>query len=316
MAAAGWDDVLQGGAADALHEARAQADSDWSDYEGDDDGQWHDEAGSEDEDELGQQHPAPRAQTTSSNAGGGMPARSIGGRPPTVVMSDDVLRWLCCEEYSNAEIAHYFGATVAAVDHRKRRLGLTKMRAVELPTREELDQIWQADPRTAVADVATKWKISTSHLRRHFAKVGFSPRESHGYDVVLRALCDLLRNVDMRAIGVTFATGMLFSERGIIARECDVHRALREYDPTSYAKRVKEASKTQYVYNVSTGRPHPPPELCVPCCPFAPPPHPTSSSDARNMRMLVCFWKKLTSRKSLLNTSRRVAAPPPKIASK
>ena len=120
----------------------------------------------------------------------------------------------------------------------------------------------------------------------------------------------------MRAIGVTFATGMLFSERGIIARECDVHRALREYDPTSYAKRVKEASKTQYVYNVSTGRPHPPPELCVPCCPFAPPPHPTSSSDARNMRMLVCFWKKLTSRKSLLNTSRRVAAPPPKIASK
>ena len=60
----------------------------------------------------------------------------------------------------------------------------------------------------------------------------------------------------MRAIGVTFATGMLFSERGIIARECDVHRALREYDPTSYAKRVKEASKTQYVYNVSTGQPH------------------------------------------------------------
>ena len=255
MASAAWDDVLEGDAADALHGARAQAESDWSDYEGDDDAQWHDEVGSEDEDELGQQRPAPRvnagSQAGSSNAGGGMPARSIGGRPPTVEMSDDTLRWLCREEYSNADIAAYFGATVAAVDHRKRRLGLTKQRSALLPPREVLHQIWQADPATSVADVAGDLEISTSHLRRHFAKIGFSPREPHGYEVVLDALRDLLRNVDLRAIGVNFAIGMLYAERGIIARPCDVHRALREHDPTGYAKRAKEASKTQYVYNVS-----------------------------------------------------------------
>ena len=131
---------------------------------------------------------------------------------------------MCREEYSNADIATYFGATVAAVDCRKRRLGLTKQRSALLPPSEVLHQIWQADPATSVAG---DLEISTSNLRRHFAKIGFSPREPHGYEVVLDALRDLLRNVDLRAIGVNFAIGLLYAERGIIARPCDVHRALR-----------------------------------------------------------------------------------------
>ena len=45
MASSAWDAVLEGDAADALYCARAQAAGDWSDYEGDDDAQWHDEVG-------------------------------------------------------------------------------------------------------------------------------------------------------------------------------------------------------------------------------------------------------------------------------
>ena len=122
MASPAWDYV------------RAQADSEWSDYEGDDDADifWQD---SDDDDHLGGQELLCRSSAAgssfagseagSSNACGSMPARSIGGRPWTVKMSDDTLRWLCREEYSNAVIATYFGTTVAAVDHRSRALALT-----------------------------------------------------------------------------------------------------------------------------------------------------------------------------------------------
>ena len=92
-----------------------------------------------------------------------------GGRPTDVEIDASVLEWLCEEGYSNDRVARYFGTTVDAVKSKKRRLGLTKRRHVELPPLEVLQAVWEEDPRTSVAAVAAELGVSTSALRRHFS---------------------------------------------------------------------------------------------------------------------------------------------------
>ena len=43
-------------------------------------------------------------------------------------MNEATLRWLCLEGYTNGQIAAYFGTTVKAVEHKKARLGLIRLR--------------------------------------------------------------------------------------------------------------------------------------------------------------------------------------------
>ena len=262
MAAAGADLAISSSAAatDALEL------SDWSDYSGDDDNLEEDGGSSyfnwSDELPSGSNiSPSASCGFATSSSSSRQPRRqatqateAAGGRPPDAPMDDELLRWLCMEGYSNGQIAAFFGATAAAVDARKRRLKLTQVHRVALPTRDELYAIWQAEPRTEVASVAAGLAVSCSTLRRHFAAVGFSPGDPHGYETVLAALQGLLANVDMRNVGVTFATGLLQAECGVIARPAHVRRALRVLDPANHEKRAKEASKTQYIYDVGGPR--------------------------------------------------------------
>ena len=180
--------------------------SEWSDYDGDDD------ADCENEwthyfnwsDVLQDAAPPPVAaslgtgsvagvaidgsKSGSSSGNGSSSAGGDGGRPPTVPMSNDTLRWMVHEGYSNEEIARFFGSTISAVDSKKRRLGLTRLRKASLPTCDELSALWQADPRAEkIEAVAASYGVSCNTLRRHFADVGFSPGEPHGFEVILEA---------------------------------------------------------------------------------------------------------------------------------
>ena len=60
------------------------------------------------------------------------------------------------EGYSNEEIGRYFGATVDAVKSKKKRLGLTKRRHVELPPLEVLQAVREEDAHTSVVAVAAE----------------------------------------------------------------------------------------------------------------------------------------------------------------
>ena len=165
-------------------------------------------------------------------------SRNVGGRPPSVHMDGDVLRWLCCEGYTNIEIAAYFGATVKAVEHKRTRMGLTRLKTGVLPPADVLRAVWDEDPQgTSAASVAAMLGISVSHFRRHCRRVGFVPLEPNRYEVVKPALQALLLNVDMQRVGTRFAMALLETEHGIVARRSDVHRALKEHDPSGYQLR-------------------------------------------------------------------------------
>jgi hypothetical protein len=239
----------------------AAALSDWSDYEGDDDADFANDQSTyndwcnmlADADErLAASFTAEPGGEAGSSARDG--ARGAGGRPAEVEMDTTVIQWLCDEGYSNAEIAAYFGHTEGAVKQKKHRLGMSKRARVELPPLEVLQAVWEEDPRTSVAAVAAHLGVSTDVLRRHFKAIGFVPCEVQRYDVVLAALRELLSSVDCQNVGTSFATALLQSERGIHARPADVHRALRAHDPSGHKKRAKEATKTQYIYNVAGPR--------------------------------------------------------------
>lgn len=187
-------------------------------------------------------------------AAGASALPSVGGRPPAVVMDEALLRWLCAEGHSDREIAAYFGAGVKAVKNKKHRLGLTGLHAVRMPPLDVLQAVWEVDASTTVASAAAMLGVSCARLRRHMHAVGFEPPSPNGYDAVLAALQELLGNVDMRQVGLQFAMALLQTERRIIARRADVKRALRAHDPTGHQRRTREASKTQYVYNVAGPR--------------------------------------------------------------
>ena len=69
------------------------------------------------------------------------------------------------EGYSNEEIARFFGTTISAVDHKKRRLGLTRLRKASLPTRDELSAVWQADPRAEIESRAVRsYSMSSANI--------------------------------------------------------------------------------------------------------------------------------------------------------
>ena len=238
--------------------------SDWSDYDVSDGGdeidheynsssyyEWCDELADADEAEAAARGCA--ASSSGRDAARSSTTANAGGRPPIAQIDESELRWLCDEGYSNGEIAQYFGTTASAIDHKKRRLGLTQ-RKVELPPVEVLQAVWAEDPRTTVAFVASELGVSANTLRRHFQSIGFTPMELHGEQAVEEALRELLAEVDCSKVGVPFALALLQSERGICARPAHVHRVLCKYDPEGHRKRRQEAAKTQYVYNVAGPR--------------------------------------------------------------
>ena len=120
------------------------------------------------------------ASSSGRDASRSSTTANVGGRPPIAQIDESELRWLCGEGYGNIEIAQYFGTTPSAIDHKKRRLGLTQQRKVELPPLEVLEAVWAEDPRTSVAFVAAELGVSANTLRRHFRSVGFTPMEPHG----------------------------------------------------------------------------------------------------------------------------------------
>lgn len=211
--------------------------SDWSDYDlsdgGDDVDHAHDQ-GSYYEwcDDLADADEAEAAARGCAASSSGRDAQratsSAGGRPPNVEIDESELRWLCNEGYTNAEMAHYFDTTPESINHKKRRLGLTR-RSVELPPLEVLEAVWAEDPRTTVAFVANQLGVSADTLRRHFRSVGFAPVDPHGEAAVEDALRELLVEVDCSKVGVPFALALLQSERGICARPAHVHRVLCKY---------------------------------------------------------------------------------------
>ena len=239
---------------------RASDESDWSEYDLSDDGdvvdhahdsssyyEWCDDIADTDHARSGAASSHERDAARSSSTA------NTGGRPPNVEIDESALRLLCEDGYRNADIARYFGTTLAAIDHKKRRLGLTH-RAVKLPPLEVLEAVWAEDSRTTIAFVATQLGVSANTLRRHFRSVGFVPVDPHGEEVVEEALRELLAEVDCSKVGVPFALALLQSERGICARPAHVHRVLCKRDPEGHRTRRQEVIKTQYVYNVAGPR--------------------------------------------------------------
>lgn len=108
--------------------------------------------------------------------------------------------------------------------------------------------------KNARAHAAACLHTSEWKLRRHMKDVGFDPLRPIAYEDVKHKVELAMLDPCCDTAGATFMETRLRTEFGLVARKCDVSRALRELDPHGTQRRAKDAAKIRSQYKVSGPR--------------------------------------------------------------
>ena len=131
----------------------------------------------------------------------------------------------------------------------------------KLPSRAELEQQWlDGDlPLRPVSDgldvLAARLDVSVAQLRRHFGKIGFSPKHPMPRSEVKGVLDALLSRPWCNRLGPNFATTELRRVHSWDVRPALVRELLAELDPTGLRRRLKTHKRRKRPqYNVKGPR--------------------------------------------------------------
>jgi hypothetical protein len=164
---------------------------------------------------------------------------------------------LCESGATEAEIMSALSISVGQVKRLKAKWnlqGVAEAARCSMPSLEQLQACWQADPTLTTADVANHAGVNVRALRQHFQRVGFSPHRPVPDDEVLSALREIQQRQWCNNLGQTFAASALWVNYQIIARPRQIQRCLKQLDPQLRTARQAATARMGYVYRVGGPR--------------------------------------------------------------